>query len=157
MHNADYAYGRGALAIRRSRRRLYKANFQNRPMDEINTTPLIDVMLVLLIMIMITLPLPTHKVPVDLPQPGATNGTPPKVDLLEIQRNGALSWNGEALGQGGLTAKLRAHAADQQKPVLHIKSDPEASYERFDQTLAVIRSEGVTRLGFVDAGNATTW
>jgi biopolymer transport protein ExbD len=157
MQNAEYAYGRGALAIRRSRRRLYKANFEKPPIDEMNTTPLIDVMLVLLIMIMITLPLPTHKVPVDLPQAGATDAAPPPADLLEIAQNGTVSWNGVALGQVELSAKLQAHLANPQKPVLHVKSDPEATYERFDQILAVIRFEGVTRLGFVDAGNAKTW
>jgi biopolymer transport protein ExbD len=118
--------------------------------SEINTTPLIDVMLVLLIMFIITIPMATHKVPLDLP------GAPPLTPLperpfhqLEIAANGGLLWNGESVSPEQLRGRLGQLAADPATPELRVHADSEARYDRVDQILAWIRIAGVQRLGFV--------
>ena len=119
------------------------------PMSGINTTPLIDVMLVLLIMFIITLPATTHKVAVDLPTPGPRTAPEPVVHRLTLDRAGGLAWDGAAIAQAELPARLAAMVGEPGEPVLHMATHPEARYERFDQTLATIRQAGVERLGFV--------
>jgi len=119
------------------------------PLSGMNTTPLIDVMLVLLVMFIITIPLATHKVAVDLPSETLGPGVPPPVHLLEIDAAGALAWDGAPVPPAGLQPRLAAMLADPAAPVLHLKTDAATRYERFDETLAVIKKAGVTRLGFV--------
>jgi biopolymer transport protein ExbD len=148
---------RGAMQIHRRRRQMYKDAFQVQPMREINTTPLIDVMLVLLIMIMITLPISTHSIPIDLPAPGVATGEEPRVDRLDIARNGALRWNGLPVSMADARARLDAHVADPGNPVLHMKADELTSYDVFDRTLALVKTAGVTRLGFVDNLRKLDW
>ncbi|MBV9883928.1 MAG: biopolymer transporter ExbD [Sphingomonadaceae bacterium] len=118
------------------------------PIAAINTTPLIDMMLVILIMLIVTIPMSTHKVPLDLPTPSVPR-TPPPVHRLAIQPSGALAWDGRALPAAALPARLVAFQADPAQPVLELYADGEARYERVDQVLAEIRRAGVTRLGFV--------
>ncbi len=154
---ATQASFKGAMQVRRRRRNLYRAVFEPKPICDVNTTPLIDVMLVLLIMIMITLPAMSHKVPVDLPTAGAASGTPPPVDRLDIARSGAISWNGEAVPTGALRARLEAHLANPAQPVLHMQTDDETSYARFDETLAIVKAAGVIKLGFVKSDAGTDW
>ena len=120
------------------------------PIGGINTTPLIDVMLVLLVMFIIIMPAATHKVPLDLPGEGeATVGPPPPVHLIALDAAGALSWDGATITPAALPAKLAALQADPAKPVLHMKADAETPYVRFDETLSTIKKAGVSRLGFV--------
>ena len=119
------------------------------PIMTINTTPLIDVMLVLLIMMIITIPVTTHKVPLDLPSHHPTTSTPPPVHRLAIDRSGRLLWDGRAIGGDQLGARLAALVGDPAHPDLHLQADPEARYERVDQVLAEVKKAGVTRLGFV--------
>ena len=117
------------------------------PYNQVNITPLIDVMLVLLVVIILTLPSATHKVPIDLPVStrGPVDPAPPQ--LLSIDRAGGLAWDGARIGDaelpGRLAGLLKAGAP------LHLATDPEARYERFDQVLAMVKRAGVTRLGFV--------
>jgi biopolymer transport protein ExbD len=118
------------------------------PIAAINTTPLIDMMLVILIMLIVSIPMSTHKVPVDLPRPSIPD-TPPPVHRLVIQASGALVWDGQALPAAALPARLGSFQADPAHPVLELNAEGEARYERFDQVLATIRRAGVTRLGFV--------
>jgi biopolymer transport protein ExbD len=113
----------------------------------INTTPLIDVMLVLLIMFIMIIPVTTHKVPVDLAS-GPGRSAPPQ--RLDIRADGSLAWNGSPLAPAALAGRLAALAADPARPVLHLNAHGEARYERVDQILAQIRTAGITRLGFVD-------
>jgi len=119
------------------------------PLSGMNTTPLIDVMLVLLVMFIITIPLATHKVAVDLPSEKLGPGVPPPVRLLEIDAAGGLAWDGAPVPPAALQPRLAAMLADPAAPVLHLKTDAATRYERFDETLAVIKKAGVTRLGFV--------
>lgn len=116
----------------------------------INTTPLIDLLLVLLVMLILSVPIATHKVPLDLPPPDPTAATPPPVHRLAIAANGAYVWDGRPLAEAELAAHLSAFARDPAHPVLHLAADGEARYERVDETLAVVLRAGVTRLGFVD-------
>ena len=120
------------------------------PIAAINTTPLIDMMLVLIIMFIVAIPLQTHKVPLDLPQPSPTPGPERPIHRLAITADGRLLWNGTALDAAALRSRLAAHAADPAGPELHLEPDGDARYELVDHVLADIRRAGVTRLGFVD-------
>ena len=121
------------------------------PISTINTTPLIDLMLVLLIMFILAVPVATHQVPLDLPTttPPTEPLPPPIVHRLSLDANGRLSWNGRVIGDHQLPALAARVAADPSDPELHINVDSETRYERVDVTLAAIRRAGVTRLGFV--------
>jgi biopolymer transport protein ExbD len=119
------------------------------PIAAINTTPLIDMMLVILIMLIVTIPMTTHKVPLDLPSPHQTPLTPPPVHRLVILTSGALAWDGQVLPAAALAARLAAFQADPTSPVLELEPEGAARYERVDQVLAQIRRAGITRLGFV--------
>ena len=116
--------------------------------SEINTTPLIDVMLVLLIMMILTVPIATHKVAVDLPS-GTTTGTPPPIHRLAIDARGALKWDGRAIAPATLPVRLAALTRDPAAPILHLRADAETPYVRFDETLAEIKRAGITKLGLV--------
>ena len=120
------------------------------PMMEINTTPLIDVMLVLLIMFIITIPPQTHAVKVDLP---ASNNPPsvvnPTRNKIVITPEGTVLWNGNPVNEVTLAAFLAQTKAMNPEPELHFQPDPEARYDVVDRTLAVIRRSQVTKLGFI--------
>ena len=116
---------------------------------EINTTPLIDVMLVLLIMFIITIPVASHKVPLDLPRPDPRPLPHRSFHQLDIAANGGLSWNGAALPADQLEGKLLQLAADPGMPELRLNADSEARFERIDQVLAQIRLANIGRLGFI--------
>lgn len=121
------------------------------PMAEINTTPLIDLMLVLLVMFIIIVPSATHKVPIDLPSGPLADQEPP-VHRLDLDAAGRLYWDGAPIGGQALSARLASFTEDRRRPVLHINADAETRYERFDETLAAVSRAGITRLGFVDNG-----
>ena len=121
------------------------------PMMEMNTTPLIDVMLVLLIMFIITIPPQTHAVKVDLPQDPKNNPPPIKPDqnTVSIDPAGAVSWNGAPVTQVTLAQYLEATKAIQPEPELHFQPDPKSRYEKVDQTLATVKRSGIHKLGFI--------
>jgi biopolymer transport protein ExbD len=122
------------------------------PMMEMNTTPLIDVMLVLLIMFIITIPVATHAVSIDLPQ--ATPPTdqqiidPVKNKLVLTQANEIL-WNGAPTSQGQLVTLLAQTRTMDPEPELQFQPEEYASYELADQVLKIIKESGVTKFGFV--------
>lgn len=122
------------------------------PFMAINTTPMIDVMLVLLIMMIMSLPKPTHQIPVELPAAGAGVGAPPPVNRLSITDGGNYLWNDTPVSAAQLEAKLGAARTDSRQPVLHMQTSPLAPYNRFDQTLAMVKKAGIEKIGFV--GNA---
>lgn len=119
------------------------------PVSEINTTPLIDVMLVLLIMFIITIPAASHKVPLDLPRPALTPLPERPFHQLDIAADGSLFWNGAALPADQLQGRLQQLAASPATPELRLNTAGEARYERVDQVLAQIRVAGVRQMGFV--------
>lgn len=118
------------------------------PIHDLNTTPLIDVMLVLLIMFIVTIPVTTHKVPLDLPQ-GPPAESERVVHRLELDAAGGIALDGRAVSQGELPAILAPIAADPASD-LHLRAEGETPYDRFDQVLAIVKRVGITRLGMVD-------
>ncbi|MEO7786497.1 MAG: biopolymer transporter ExbD [Sphingomicrobium sp.] len=121
-------------------------------MMEINTTPLIDVMLVLLIMLIITIPPQTHAVKLDLPQ--NTNPTPPPpVDPIKnklvITKAGAILWNGTPTNLTELRTFLDVSQQMNPVPELHLQPEPDARYELVDEVLAVTKRAKVSKMGFV--------
>ncbi len=124
------------------------------PMMEINTTPLIDVMLVLLIMFIITLPPPTHAVKIDLPQDCAPNCPPPPEilptkNVLYIAPNDAVLWNGQPVAMSQLPGLFEATQTMDPIPELHMQPDPAARYEIVDKVLAQTKRAQVSKMGFV--------
>ena len=119
------------------------------PIAAINTTPLIDMMLVILIMLIVAIPMTTHEVPLDLPRPRPMPLSPPAVHRLVIRASGALAWDGQVLSESALGARLSVFQADPARPILELEPEGAARYEVVDQVLAQIRRAGVTRLGFV--------
>ena len=138
-----------ARKVQPIRTRFVSESVEFRPIAAINTTPLIDMMLVILIMVIVAIPMRNHKVPVDLPAARPLSAPPPPSHVLAIDRSGALAWDGRALPAVQLAGRLAALRADPARPVLQLAPDAEARYERFDEVLAEIRRAGVTRLGFL--------
>lgn len=121
------------------------------PMMEMNTTPLIDVMLVLLIMFIITIPVQTHAVKVDLPQnaPQDQRVVDPQKNKVSIDPQGQIYWNGSPVNDVTLRQYLDQTVVMNPEPELHFQPDPQARYEVVDNVLAVIKRANVTKLGFV--------
>ncbi len=121
------------------------------PMMEMNTTPLIDVLLVLLIMFIITIPIQTHAVKVDLPQPSPNDN--PIVDSVKnkiaISQQGVITWNGTVVDDVTLRQYLDQSVALDPQPELHFQPDRLARYEVVDGVLATIKRANVTKLGFI--------
>ncbi|HEX8666851.1 MAG TPA: biopolymer transporter ExbD [Allosphingosinicella sp.] len=122
------------------------------PMMDINTTPLIDVMLVLLIMFIITIPIQTHAVKLDLPVDQPTN-QPPPIDPVKnkivVTPQGQVLWNGEAVDMVRLRQYLDLTQTMTPIPELHLQPDPQARYELVDEVLAVTKRANVEKMGFV--------
>jgi biopolymer transport protein ExbD len=120
--------------------------------SEINTTPLIDVMLVLLMMFMLTIPLSTHRTTINV-QPGKQS--PPVTQVtLEIDFDGRMFWNGSAIAdEAQLLRYLRATAADPSQPLLRIEPDRRAPYEHVARVLAAAQRSHVERLAVTGIGS----
>jgi biopolymer transport protein ExbD len=125
---------------------------EGEPMMDINTTPLIDVMLVLLIMFIITIPIQTHAVKLDLPQ-DQQNQQPPPVDPVKnkivITPAGQVLWNGAPVELVTLRQYLDLTQQMNPIPELHLQPDPNARYELVDEVLAVTKRAHVEKMGFV--------
>ena len=121
------------------------------PAPMINTTPLIDLMLVLLVMLMLSIPIASHEMPLELPAapPDPPPGPPPPVHRLELDAAGRLAWDGRPIADAELPPRLAQLVRDPAEPVLHFAADAETRYERVDATLAVVLRAGITRMGFV--------
>lgn len=122
------------------------------PMMEINTTPLIDVMLVLLIMFIITIPVATHSIDIDLPAPTPpTDIPPPKRDknVLSVDSVGTITWNGTSLNESQLVYQLTETLKIKPEPELQFQPDAQAPYESTARVLRLIKGSGVTAFGFV--------
>ena len=120
-------------------------------MVDINTTPLIDVMLVLLIMLIITIPIQLHSVNLNMP-----SGTPPPatrepvVVTIDVDFDGTVLWNGEALpDRPALETRLARIAAEPDQPEVHIRPNKLVEYKSVAAVLASAQRLGVTKLGMV--------
>jgi biopolymer transport protein ExbD len=127
------------------------AQEEGEPMMDINTTPLIDVMLVLLIMFIITIPIQTHAVKLDLPQ--NSNSPNPPVDPVKnkivIMPDNSVLWNGARVDLVTLRQYLDISQTMTPIPELHMQPDPNARYEMVDEVLAVTKHAHVENMGFV--------
>ena len=120
-------------------------------MMDINTTPLIDVMLVLIIMLIITIPVQLHSVNLNMP---AGNPPPPQkepvVVTIDVDFDGTILWNGEALtGRPALQAKLHDAAAQPDQPEVHVRPNKLVEYKYVAEVLAEAQRLGVSKLGMV--------
>ena len=124
---------------------------EGEPMMDINTTPLIDVMLVLLIMFIITIPIQTHAVKLDLPQ--NNNSVTPPIDPVKnkvvITTAGQVLWNGAPVDLVTLRQYLDLTQQMNPIPELHLQPEPTARYELVDEVLAVTKRAHVEKMGFV--------
>lgn len=123
------------------------------PMVEMNTTPLIDVLLVLLIMLIVTIPIMTHGTKLDMPRP--TDAPPPdarpEVVELEIDFDGTIVWNGTVVsGIPQLESYFAQEARKPVQPELHLRPDRRAKYESVALVLAAAQRRGMQKMGFVN-------
>jgi len=119
-------------------------------MNEINMTPLVDVMLVLLIVFIITVPVMQHSVKVDLPRATSTpQDAKPETIRLSVDAQGQYFWNEQPLADAELEPRLRQAAAREPQPELHLRGDKNARYERVAQALAAAQRSGVRKIGFI--------
>ncbi len=122
------------------------------PMMEMNTTPLIDVMLVLLIMFIITIPVATHAVNIDLPQATPPTNEPmvdPVKNKLVLTAANEILWNGSPQNLNNLVYLLQETKKLAVEPELQFQPEEYASYEIANQALKIINESGVTKFGFV--------
>ena len=126
------------------------------PMAEINTTPLVDVMLVLLIIFIITAPLMTHSVKVDLPR-AASAPTPDKPLTLQvsIDADNAVFVGSEAVDRNSLESRFREAVARDPNVEMHLKADRSTRYESVAETMSAARRAGLTKIGFVTQPGST--
>jgi len=126
------------------------------PMAEINTTPLVDVMLVLLIIFIITAPLMTHSVKVDLPR-AASTPTPDKPLTLQvaIDADNHVFVGSEAVDRDSLESRFREAVARDANVEIHLKADRSTRYESVAETMSAARRAGLTKIGFVTQPGST--
>jgi biopolymer transport protein ExbD len=129
----------------------FSGNDEPEVMMEINTTPLIDVMLVLLIMLIITIPSQLHSVNLDMPLPSnAPKKADPVVYRVDVDANSVVNLNGKPLAsREELELKLQEAALMQPQPEIHIRSHAKAKYEAVAAVLASAQRNGLTKLGIV--------
>ncbi len=119
-------------------------------MNEINMTPLVDVMLVLLIIFIITVPVMKHAVPVDLPRAANEREVvKPETIRLSVTADGKYHWNETAISDAELEPRLQAEARKDPQPDLHIRGDKDVRYERVAQAMSAAQRAGVRKIGFV--------
>jgi biopolymer transport protein ExbD len=119
-------------------------------MNEINMTPLVDVMLVLLIIFIITVPVLTHSVKVDLPRADNTpNELKPETVNLAVNADGHVYWNETQVTMEELELRLATEAGKQPQPEVHIRGDRTVDYEHVIKTMAAVQRAGILKLGFV--------
>ena len=122
---------------------------------EINTTPLVDVMLVLLIIFIITIPVMNHSVNIQLPR-ASSQPEPVKAEniTLAIDAQGKVYWNANALDPSQLQARIAEAAAKTPQPELHLRAERTTPYEKVAQVMAAAQSGGITKIAFVTDPNA---
>ena len=124
---------------------------EGEPMMEINTTPLIDVMLVLIVMLIITIPIQTHAVKLNMPVGNPPPPTvPPVVIQIDVDFDGTIFWNGETVaGREPLEQRLGAAAATEPQPEIHLRPNKLAQYKDVAMVMATAQRLGLTKLGVV--------
>ena len=127
------------------------ASGEGEVMVEMNTTPLIDVMLVLLTLLIITLPIQTHAVKLDMPKP-KENPPPPLVQPVDlgVDFDGTITWNGQPIDRGTMDSYFASQAQQELplQPEIHLNPDRLAKYDTVAMVLADAQRLGVTKIGF---------
>jgi biopolymer transport protein ExbD len=123
-------------------------------MVDINTTPLIDVMLVLLIMFIITIPIQTHAVKMNMPIPNKNQPPPkePRIIRIDVDFDGTIGWNGEVIQAGdraAIESRLQLVAAEPDQPEVHLRPNKLVTYKHVAMILATAQRLGVTKIGIV--------
>lgn len=119
-------------------------------MSEINTTPLVDVMLVLLVIFIITAPLLTHAVKIDLPKASSQLlKEKPEVVSIAIDHSGHIFWNDQAIEKNAVVEKLQQVALQQKQPEIHLRADKDTRYQVLAEIMASAQNAGITKLGFI--------
>ena len=120
-------------------------------MMDINTTPLIDVMLVLIIMLIITIPIQTHAVKMNMPVgPSAPPPKPPEIIRIDVDFDGTIGWNGEIIAdRATLESRLSQVAAQPDQPEVHLRPNKLVTYKVVAMIMASAQRLGVTKIGIV--------
>ena len=127
------------------------AQDDERAMSEINTTPLVDVMLVLLIVFMITIPVITHTVPLELPKVRnlATQTKPENVNI-SVNRDGQIFWNLTLVPDtNALLERLKSAAVQKPQPEVHVRADQTTRYEYVGRVILTAQRAGIQKVGFI--------
>jgi biopolymer transport protein ExbD len=120
-------------------------------MVDINTTPLVDVLLVLLVMLIITIPIQMHSANIEMPGVQAPRPpTPPQVVRIDVTPAGQFLWNGEALeGRDALESRLRDAAAQPDQPEIHLRPHRSAKYDAVAAVLSSAQRLGLVKIGLI--------
>jgi biopolymer transport protein ExbD len=123
---------------------------ENGLMNEINMTPLVDVMLVLLIIFLVTIPAMQHSVRIDLPHASSQpeEVKPAHIDVA-VQADGTILWDGHPVSDDGLRARIAQVARAKPQPELHLRADRKVPYERVAEVMSAAQAGGLARIGFV--------
>lgn len=128
----------------------YRAVADEAAISEINTTPLVDVMLVLLIIFLITIPVVTTSIKVDLPKESNTvRETKPENIVVSVDSTGRIFWYDTPINSADLGKRLGAVASKQPQPEVQIRGDGKADYKSVGQIVSAARAAGVTKVGFI--------
>jgi biopolymer transport protein ExbD len=128
----------------------FAADDDDGPMNEINMTPLVDVMLVLLIVFMVTIPVIRHAVKIDLPHASSQKeDTKPAQVTVSIDADGNVLWDSAKVDDAALAAKIAAAAQANPQPELHLDADRKVPYEKVAQVMSAAQAGGLTKIGFV--------
>lgn len=120
------------------------------PLSEINTTPLVDVMLVLLVIFIITAPLISNTVRLQLPVADAeSSAVAPQTLRLALDAQGQLYWNDELIQDEDLKRRLAEAAGLTPQPEVHLRADRDTRYQRLAELMAEVQRAGIERMGFV--------
>ena len=129
---------------------LHQAEVDANPMVEMNTTPLIDVLLVLLVMLIITIPVPLHSVKLDMPSRQATASVP-KVVNLQMDAAGFVQWNDErVMDMATLNARIAAAAGGPVQPEIHLRPSADTPYAFVAAFLVLAQKAGLQKVGVVN-------
>jgi biopolymer transport protein ExbD len=123
------------------------------PMCDVNTTPLIDVMLVLLVMLIVTLPMQTHAVKLDMPIPNPNQPPPPPSERIsiEIDSDGTIVWNGSPVsGIAQLDSYFRSEADKDPQPEIHLRPARRAKYDVVANVMASAQRAKMVKMGFTN-------
>lgn len=130
-------------------RRLVRHRNDPEPIMDVNTTPLIDVMLVLLVMLIITIPIQLHSVNLDLPVAAAAPPSKPDKVQVDIDARGQVFWQGTGVDLPELQTRMEAIASMSVQPAVHLRPHKDAQYAVFAHVLATSRRAGLTKLAVI--------